>query len=194
MINTALNTANAYLRHEPMHEPMHELKNEPKNGATVAKLRLSAVSVLLIAGCAGVTPPAANGLLQHCPLSPRCVSSEASTPAHQRVTPIPLGALSATQARAALVTVIEAMGGQIEAISGAIPRDRGERYIAASFRSSLLGFVDDLTCRIDPQAGMIHLRSESRIGFYDLGVNRRRVTELRQRLAALLDRSVPPSP
>jgi uncharacterized protein (DUF1499 family) len=80
---------------------------------------------------------------------------------------------------------IEAMGGKIQSST----EDGAGHYIAAIFSSSLLGFVDDLTCRIDAEAGKIHLRSESRVGFYDLGANRRRVNELRQRLLVVIDGS-----
>ena len=154
-----------------------------KNRACAAKLWLTAMSLLLIAGCASVKQPAANGVLQGCPSAPRCVSSEETASARQRVAPIPLGALSVMQARTALLIVIEEMGGQV----GDLSEDNVEGFITASFSSSLLGFVDDLTCRIDLQMRVIHLRSESRVGFYDLGTNRRRVHELRQRLGVLMD-------
>ena len=138
---------------------------------------LSVAAVVLITGCAGAPPVALQGELPACPLAPRCVSSEANTTSHQRVAPAPLGDRSVAQARAALVQVIESMGGKVEANT--------DNYVAASFSSTVMGFTDDLTCRIDADAGVIHLRSESRLGFYDLGVNRRRVTQVRERLSAL---------
>ena len=46
---------------------------------------------------------------------------------------------------------------------------------------SRLGFADDLECRLCSTARVIHVRSASRIGYYDFGVNRTRVEELRRR-------------
>jgi uncharacterized protein (DUF1499 family) len=43
-------------------------------------------------------------------------------------------------------------------------------------------FVDDLTLHLTPSNGIIHLRSASRTGYSDLGVNRRRVENLRKKL------------
>lgn len=170
----------------PRHDFKHDLENGLKNRARNLKLWLNVISLLLIAGCASVKPPTVNGFLPACPFSPRCVSSEVNTPALQRVMPISFAAQSATQARAALLTVIETMGGKIQGGVKGSSGYRAEHYVAASFSSPLLGFVDDLTCRIDTQEGVIHVRSESRVGFYDLGANRRRVNELHQRLVALL--------
>jgi uncharacterized protein (DUF1499 family) len=51
--------------------------------------------------------------------------------------------------------------------------------VRAEFRSRL-GFVDDVEFRIDEAAGRIHVRSASRKGYWDLGVNRRRVETIRE--------------
>ena len=42
-------------------------------------------------------------------------------------------------------------------------------------------FVDDLECRLDAENRVIHVRSASRVGYSDLGVNRKRVERLRAR-------------
>lgn len=54
-------------------------------------------------------------------------------------------------------------------------------YIHAICRSRG-GFVDDVECRLSPEEGVIHIRSASRSGTHDLGVNRRRMERLRRRL------------
>ena len=54
--------------------------------------------------------------------------------------------------------------------------------IHAECRSLIFRFVDDLTLHLTPSNGIIHLRSASRIGYSDLGVNRRRVETLRKKL------------
>jgi len=56
---------------------------------------------------------------------------------------------------------------------------RTERYIHAECRSLLFRFVDDLELQLRPDRGQIAVRSASRVGYSDLGVNRRRVEALR---------------
>jgi uncharacterized protein (DUF1499 family) len=60
-------------------------------------------------------------------------------------------------------------------------------YLHVECRSALFGFVDDLELHLRPAGGIIAVRSASRLGYSDLGVNRRRVEDLR---AALTDRGV----
>lgn len=66
---------------------------------------------------------------------------------------------------------------------------QGRRYLRAEARSALFRFVDDVELLADENAGLIHFRSASRIGFGDLGVNGRRMrrvtARIRQRLADL---------
>ena len=71
------------------------------------------------------------------------------------------------------------MGGQIEQDTGA--------YLWAAFRSKGYRFVDDLECRMDIDSKVIHVRSASRVGHSDLGVNRKRVEALRSKMAQQLE-------
>ncbi len=57
-----------------------------------------------------------------------------------------------------------------------------DEYLHALCRSLIFRFPDDLKCLLCAEEGVIHVGSSSRYGFYDLGVNRRRVERLRQRL------------
>jgi len=59
--------------------------------------------------------------------------------------------------------------------------------VRAEFRSRL-GFVDDVEFRIDEAAGVIHVRSASRTGYWDLGVNRRRVEAIREAFGTLMEK------
>lgn len=52
-------------------------------------------------------------------------------------------------------------------------------YIHAEFTSALFRFVDDVEFLVDDRASVIHVRSASRIGHSDLGVNRRRIETIR---------------
>jgi uncharacterized protein (DUF1499 family) len=52
-------------------------------------------------------------------------------------------------------------------------------YLYAQCTTSLLHFTDDVEFWLDPQAGVIQLRSASRLGQGDLGANRARVEKIR---------------
>lgn len=58
--------------------------------------------------------------------------------------------------------------------------------IRAGFRTRL-GFVDDVEFRIDEAAGVIHVRSASRKGYWDFGVNRRRVEAIREAFGNIME-------
>jgi uncharacterized protein (DUF1499 family) len=52
-------------------------------------------------------------------------------------------------------------------------------YIHAEYTSALFRFVDDVELYFDKAKKIIHVRSASRVGYGDMGVNRKRVEELR---------------
>lgn len=79
---------------------------------------------------------------------------------------------------AKLATVIGAMDG------GKVVRTDGD-YLYAQYTTKLMRFVDDVEFWFDPKAGVVQVRSASRVGAGDLGVNRERVEEIRRRLAAV---------
>ena len=120
-------------------------------------------------------PPPAIHELAPCPDRPNCVSSLAQDEDH-RVEPLRLDG-TPDEALARLREIIAAM-------PGATVDEVGEGRLKARFRSRVFGFVDDLEMAVDAAAGMIHVRSASRIGYSDLGVNRRRVEEIRKRYRA----------
>jgi uncharacterized protein (DUF1499 family) len=74
----------------------------------------------------------------------------------------------------------------LRAAVAALPRTRIVKetagYLHAECRSALLGFVDDLELELRPAEGKVAVRSASRTGWSDLGVNRRRVEGLRAAL------------
>jgi len=109
-----------------------------------------------------------------CPDSPNCVSTQA--PAEDKehaITPIAYtGPLAEAHQR--LMVIINAMPDTTILI------DESD-YIHVEFRSRLLRFVDDVEFYFDDAAHLIHFRSASRLGRGDLGVNRKRMEEIRQR-------------
>ena len=60
--------------------------------------------------------------------------------------------------------------------------EKTDTYLHAAFKSRVFRFVDDLELLLDPATGIVAVRSASRTGYSDLGVNRRRVEALREKL------------
>ena len=58
-------------------------------------------------------------------------------------------------------------------------------YLYAEFTSKLMGFVDDVEFYFDDDGKFIQVRSASRLGESDLGVNRQRIEEIRAKLTSL---------
>lgn len=130
--------------------------------------------VALLSGCSGSPPDnlgVHDGRLTPCPESPNCVSSQASG-AEQRIEPLLLrGSPSQTQA---LLVKLLADEPRVRLIK------QDANYLHAEFSSQVLRFVDDVEFLIGDQA--VDVRSASRLGYSDLGVNRKRIEHLRQRL------------
>ena len=119
---------------------------------------------------------AKNGRLAACKRSPNCVSSQADrADAEHYIAPIAFKGTT-VEAMAAAKRAIEAMER-----ATIMREERG--FLYAEFRSKLLGFVDDLELLYDEKAGVFHVRSASRLGRRDFGVNRARVEELRALIA-----------
>ncbi len=72
----------------------------------------------------------------------------------------------------------QALQGKIAALKGATIISATPNYLHIEFKSALMGFVDDVELLLDGK--QIHVRSASRLGYSDLGVNRKRVEHLRR--------------
>lgn len=72
----------------------------------------------------------------------------------------------------------------VESMPGSRVVTVADGYVHAEFRSIVFGFVDDVEFLVDEANGRIDVRSASRVGYSDLGTNRRRVEDIRRRLAA----------
>ena len=118
---------------------------------------------------------ARTGRLAPCPASPNCVSSQAdATDAGHYVAP--LAFKGDPQAAWEMLRRIVAESARAQIVA------ERDGYLHAEFASRLLGFVDDLECLLDARAHRIQVRSSSRLGYRDFGVNRERVESLRARL------------
>ena len=129
-------------------------------------LGIGAFAFLGMQSRGGTAPALVEGSLADCPSSPNCVSSEAGTADDKKVEPLPVSAW------AALPALMVEMGGELTV--------RDTTYIAAEFTSSTFGFVDDVEFRLTENG--IHVRSASRVGHSDAGVNAVRVADIRAQL------------
>ncbi len=120
-----------------------------------------------------------DGQLAPCPSTPNCVSSTATDSPHT-IAPLTYPEDFPGDIIATLATTIEAQ-----------PRSailtQTDTYLRAEFTSRWMGFVDDVEFYADPETpGKLQVRSASRLGESDLGVNRNRVETLRTALTAAL--------
>jgi len=113
-----------------------------------------------------------HGKLRPCPDSPNCVCSEQHSQSSEQhaLTPINAG----YGAWKKLAKIIIRQGGEIQQDDGS--------YLHATFTSSVFRYVDDVELRLDEDLGLIHIRSASRVGRSDFGVNRKRVERIMQAL------------
>lgn len=114
----------------------------------------------------GVAPGLVDGKLAPCSSKPNCVCSEAGVQPEKRVEPL-VGNIS--QIKSAILNT----GGTITAET--------DSYLSATYMSSIFKFIDDVEIRVAAD-GANHIRSSSRVGYSDRGINRKRVDALRQAL------------
>jgi len=128
---------------------------------------------ILIIGCTGGRPASLgvrDGKLAPCPSSPNCVSSQ-STDKDHAVQPLPYFSTT-PEAIAGLRKIILQMK-RTKIIT------ETNSYLHAEFASALWHFVDDVEFSFDDHAKLIQVRSASRLGYSDFGVNRKRVEAIR---------------
>jgi len=147
---------------------------------TAASLCLFAL--LALTSCAASTPPTVgqlrtSGQLAPCPATPNCVNSDTpSTDTEHAIAPLAYsGDAGAAQVR--LRQVIEALP------RTKIVTDEGN-YLHAEFTSQVFRFVDDVEFIVDDATNTIHFRSASRVGSSDMGVNRKRMEDIRAKFQA----------
>ena len=114
-----------------------------------------------------------NGSLRPCPQTPNCVSSEALD-SSKKTAPINF-TIAPDGAWDKLQEGIEKIGGVVAY--------KEQDYMRATFTSRIFRFVDDMEFHMLPEEKIIHVRSGSRVGKSDLGVNRKNVEKLRKQFA-----------
>lgn len=112
------------------------------------------------------------GALAECPDSPNCVSTSTTKESH-KMAPIPFKDTN-EEAMAKLVSLINSM-----------PRTKivsqTENYLHVEFTSLVFRYVDDVEFLIDRKNHKIDFRSASRVGYSDLGTNRKRMKTISER-------------
>jgi uncharacterized protein (DUF1499 family) len=161
---------------------------ETKSNSAFKRVLLTLLSLLLVAACvlgakialtgepqllAGTRPTnlgVHSGQLAPCPSTPNCVNSQSSDATH-KIEPLTYNS-SPQEAMANLKTVFQSFK-RAKVIT------ETENYLYTEFTIPVVGFVDDVEFLLDEDAKVIHVRSASRLGESDLGVNRRRIETLR---------------
>ena len=109
-----------------------------------------------------------DGKLAACPGTPNCVNSQ-SDDAQSKIEPLPAKSIAEVK------KVLEGM-------ERTTIVEETDNYLYAEFKSKLMGYVDDVEFYRDDAANAVQVRSASRLGKSDLGVNRKRVEEIRSKL------------
>ncbi len=117
-----------------------------------------------------------DGKLALCPNTPNCVSSQSSDTEHN-IEPLTFNS-TPREAMADLKTVLQNLK-KTKIIT------ENKNYLYVEFTSAIMGFVDDVEFSLDETAKVIHVRSASRLGQSDLGVNRKRIETIRTNLKEL---------
>jgi len=109
-----------------------------------------------------------NGHLAEPGSAPNSVSSEIDVQPEKKIAPLK-GSL------AQIKSAITATGGTITSET--------DSYVSATYMSKIFKFVDDVEVRHDKE-NIWHIRSASRVGYSDRGVNKKRVESIRAHLSS----------
>ncbi|MCP4129466.1 MAG: DUF1499 domain-containing protein [bacterium] len=139
-------------------------------------LSICLVVAISLTSCSGKNPGilgVKDEKLSACPDSPNCVSSQAPDKVHL----IKALSYSGTQEEAhkKIIEIVKSMKRTV------VITTEGN-YIHAEFTSAVFRFVDDVEFFLNDSTKEIHVRSASRIGYSDMGVNRKRIEEIRNKL------------
>lgn len=146
------------------------------------KTAIVLISITLLFGCSSTKPLLGinKGKLAPCPSTPNCLNSQISgNDTHQVESIVYSGTL--TEAHTALVQILESED-HAETI------EIESNYIHVEYTSTFFQFVDDVEFYLveeRPDKTQIHIRSASRIGRSDFGVNRTRIERIRGQFNSL---------
>jgi uncharacterized protein (DUF1499 family) len=145
------------------------------------KILIVIASLFMFTGCSGTMPKLGveNGKLKQCPQKPNCVNSQAKDKKHF-IEPIVVTATPLEAKNYILKTLNEFKQSKIVVVE--------DNYIRAEFFSKIFRFVDDVEFYFPDKKSkvlLIDVRSASRVGYSDLGVNRKRIEQIRRILKTI---------
>ncbi|MEL4894097.1 DUF1499 domain-containing protein [Crocosphaera sp. Alani8] len=132
---------------------------------------ISPDSPTLFAGTQPENLGVTNETLTACPSTPNCVSSQSKDGEHS-IQPLAYQG----EGKTAIATLKEIISQQERSKIVSESDD----YLYAQFTTQWMGFVDDVEFYVNEENGVIDVRSASRLGESDLGVNRERIETIRQ--------------
>ena len=140
------------------------------------------ISFILLTGCKETIPKLGieNGKLMQCPSTPNCVNSQAKDKKHF-IEPI-LSTGSPLEAKKHILKILNDLKRcKIKVVE--------DNYIRAEFTSKVFRFVDDVEFYFPDTKSketIIHVRSASRVGHSDFGVNRKRIEQIRSKYKTII--------
>ena len=145
-------------------------RTSPNLARSVTDLIVGALTTMSVFSGKPANLGVVDGRLAGCPASPNCVSTQAEDAEHRMQLISFTG--SADDAMQYVKTLLSKMPRtKIVTVDG--------NYLHVEFRSAFFRFVDDVEFLIDTTEQVIHFRSASRVGYSDLGANRRRMEQVR---------------
>lgn len=141
---------------------------------------ISVIGCMIMISCAGQRPTNLGVIrdrLTDCPSKPNCVGSQARDEDH---------AVAPFLYEGSKQSAFQRLKKAIESLERTTVIQESEDYLRMECKSAIMGFVDDVEFYF-PDEKVIHVRSASRLGYSDLGVNRKRVERLRKLFAAELN-------
>ena len=132
---------------------------------------------LFLIQCSGTRPGdlgIRSGKLKDCPNKPNCVQSQMAPDDSHFISPITYTSSRSDEQK------------RLKSLLQTIPRTslvkEEDGYLYYEFTSLLMRYVDDVEFYLDDTTKLIHVRSASRLGHSDLGVNKKRVESIRTSL------------
>lgn len=111
-------------------------------------------------------------MLKDCPNKANCVSSESKDSKHY-IEPISINNKN-EDIKENLIKVIQKFEGKI--------LENNQNFLKVAFYSKFFGFEDIADFEIEPDKNIINIRSAAQTGWYDFGVNRKRLEKIREAL------------
>lgn len=137
---------------------------------------LSVVGAIIVVAfyfnCSSVAGGVIDSRLVSCPNRPNCVCSYDHDSEHQ------IGPIDVSGIEDPMQTLVEL----IKTFPRASIVSQKSNYIHVVFRSKVFRFTDDVEFYYAPKEGVVHVRSASRLGYRDFGVNRARIEEIRKQI------------